>query len=146
MCRVPVFKMAAIFKMAAVLSENLRKNVEIDTLKVLFPSHRRVPVTIMLSGRLSGHSSTHTHIRPVHMSIRPSVCSFVHPRSPLSDTKKNTFVGFCAYLTQGHYVRCKWCDKILAKSAKSKGQRTISHGIDRKLNIFRYNLSKECPM
>ena len=73
-CHVPVFKMAAIFKMAAVLSENLRKNVEIDTLKVLFPGHRRVPVTIMLSCRLSGHSSTHTHIRP---SICPSVRPFV---------------------------------------------------------------------
>ena len=71
---VPVFKMAAIFKMAAVLSENLRKNMEIDTLKVLFPGHRRVPVTIMFSGHLSGHSSTHTHTRP---SICPSVRPFV---------------------------------------------------------------------
>ena len=55
MRHVSVFKMAAIFKMAAVLHENLIKNVEIETLKVLFPSHRRVAVTIMLSGRLSGH-------------------------------------------------------------------------------------------
>ena len=70
MRHVPVSKMAAILKMAAVLSENLRKNMEIDILKVLFPGHRRVPVTIMLSGRLSGHSRP-----PIHTSVRP----YVHP-------------------------------------------------------------------